>query len=222
MFEAREQAHYRSIRKHFVVSQVKTQPASSSTNTTQQPSKMDEAAAAEQQQPSVQSFLNLEFFRDTWVGRLKIFELLFCLITAALVPASVYGHEAGFGFMSFVAWTAFICTLIDCFLHLIRDIWEKMVLLREHPEIYMVLCLLATIGLCLGSIIELAVANYAEDPHLARASGVFGFLVMLAFVIEAFLHFQSFKQKVEERRERQERSGTHQPDEVFTDIRYDA
>lgn len=187
-------------------------------------SKMDEAAVAadQQQQPSVQSFLNFEFFRDTWVGRLKIAEFFFCLLAAALVPASVYGHEAGFGFMSFVAWTAFISILTDCFLHLIRDIWEKLVFLIDHPEIYLVLCVIGATGLCLASITELAISTYAKNPSMARASGVFGFVVMLAFAIEAFLHFQSFKEKVEERRERQERSGTHQPDDVFTDIRYDA
>ena len=182
---------------------------------------MDEAAA-QQEQTSAQSFFNYQFFRDTWVGRLKIFELIFCLLAAALVPVSVYGHEAGFGFMSFVAWTAFIFILIDCFLRLIRDIWEKLVFLRDHPEIYFVLCLSGTVGFCLASITELAVAVYAENPSMARASGIFGFLVMLALAIETFLHFQSFKQKVEERRERQERSGTQQIDEDFSDIRYDA
>ena len=183
---------------------------------------MDEAAAQQQQETSARSFFNYQFFLETWIGRLKIAELFFCLLAAALVPASVYGHEAGFAFISFVAWTAFIFILIDCFLHLIRDIWDKLVFLRDHPEIYVVLCLFGTLGFCLASITELAVATFAEDPNLARASGFFGFIVMLALAIETFLYFQSFKQKVEERRERQERSGTQQTEEVFTDIRYDA
>ncbi|XP_028398659.1 uncharacterized protein LOC114522221 [Dendronephthya gigantea] len=181
---------------------------------------MDELAASNerQQDEAQESFLNFEFFRDTWVGRLKIAELIFGLLAAALVPATVYGHGAGFGFMSFVAWTAFICTLVDCFLHLIRDIWEKLVFVRDHPEIYLVLCALGTLGLCLGSIIVLAISTYAEDPNMARASGFFGFFLMIALGIEAFLHFQSFKRTLEERRERQERSATH-TEEVFTDIR---
>ena len=181
---------------------------------------MDEVAASnERQQNETQnSFLNFEFFRDTWVGRLKIAELLFGLLAAALVPVTVYEHGAGFGFMSFVAWTAFICTLVDCFLHLIRDIWEKLVFVRDHPEIHLVLCALGTLGICLGSVIVLAIATYAEEPSMARASGFFGFFFMIALGIEAFLHFQSYKQKVEERRERQERAGTY-TEEVFTDIR---
>ena len=187
---------------------------------------MDEAAvAASQQQAQTRSFFNVEFFRYTWIGRLKIGELFFCLLTAALVPASVYGHEAGFGFMSFVAWLAFICILVDCFLHLIRDIWEKLVFLVEHPEIYLALCLLGALALCLGAITELAVAVYAEDPNMARASGVFGFVVMALFLVEAYLYFQKFKAKVEERRQRQERPGTQLPTDdepAFTDIRYDA
>ena len=182
---------------------------------------MDEAAVtANQEQPSVKTFFNFEFFRATWEGRLKIFELFFCLLAAALIPASVYGHEAGFGFMSFVAWTAFICTLIDCFLHLIRDIWERLVFVHEHPEVYVLLCVVGSLALCLASVTELAIATYAKDPNMARASGFFGFFVMVAFAIEAYLHFKSFKRKVEERRERQERVDSHQPDEVFTDLRY--
>lgn len=183
---------------------------------------MDEAAVAanQQQQPSIKTFFNFEFFRDTWEGRLKIFELCFCLLAAALVPASVYSHEAGFGLMGFVAWTAFICTFVDFFLHLIRDIWEKLVFVQERPEIHMLLCCSGALALCLASVTELAVATYAEDPNMARASAFFGFFVMVAFAIEAYLHFKSFKRKVEERRERQERFDTHQPDEVFTDLKY--
>ena len=176
------------------------------------------AAANERQQNEIQeSFLNFEFFRDTWVGRLKIAELLFGLFAAAVVPATVNEYGAGFGFMRFVAWTAFICTLVDCFLHLIRDIWEKLVFVHDHPEIYLVLCALGTLGLCLGSIIVLAIAKYAEEPSMARASGFFGFFFMIALGIEAFLHFQSYKQTVEESREMQERSDTY-TEEVFTGI----
>ena len=84
----------------------------------------------------------------------------------------------------------------------------------------MLLCCSGALALCLASVTELAVAIYAEDPNMARASAFFGFFVMIAFAIEAYLHFKSFKRKVEERRERQERFDTHQPDEVFTDLKY--
>lgn len=144
-----------------------------------------------------------------------------CLLAAALVPASVYSHEAGFGFMSFVAWTAFICTLVDCFLHLIQNIWKKLVILINHPEIYLVSCLLGTVALCLGSITVIIVAPYAQNPYMARASGIFGFLLMLTFAVEAFLHFRSFKEKLAERRKRQERFCAHQKDEAFAEMRCD-
>lgn len=182
-------------------------------------SKMDEAAAASREREAEDKYLpNFGYFRDTWIGRLKIVEFFSSLLTGALVPTTVFRHGAAFSFMSFVAWTTLINVVIDIILHL-AYLWDKLTFLTDYPEILVGLCALGSFSFFLASVTELAVSSHAEDPNLGRASAVFGLVCFAALAIECYLYFCKYRNKTTERRERQERVNT-QTDDPFTGINH--
>ena len=181
--------------------------------------KMDPVPASQVPQEQTPMF-NFSYVRDTWVGRLKITEIICSFLAGVLVPMTVYKHAAAFGFMTFVTWTTFLCAFVDLVLHIVFNIWEKLTVVVEHPEILLFLCSLGAVGLGIASVTELAVATYAENPNLPSASAVFGFLCMIALVFECYFHYQNHKLKSAERRQRQEATNyqPYQPDTTFTNI----
>ena len=162
------------------------------------------------------SFPDFAYVRDTWIGRFKIIEFFCSLLAGALVPTTVHGHLSAFAFMSFVAWTTCINVIIDIVLHLVH-VWNKFTFLTTYPEILLCLCTLGAFGFLVASITELAVAAYAKSPGLAQASGAFGFLCMTALAGECYFHFQNYREKQTQRRERQEKVNTGLED-AFADI----
>ena len=75
-------------------------------------------------------FINfsLDYIIKTWVGKLKVGELVFTLLAGAC-GSSVISYDNScscapkFGFFDFVAWTAFINALINMIIHLL-GLWN--------------------------------------------------------------------------------------------------
>ena len=145
---------------------------------------------------------SLDFITKTWLGRLKCVELLFTLLAGACGSSvrSWIGNGYGCGcveklsFFDFVAWTAFVNALIDIIIHLI-GLWERILWFFRHPVLYLVLCGLAVLGFLIGSSLGASCAKRicVTSPSTAGVATFFGFVCLVLFAVEFFLHFQEYR-----------------------------
>lgn len=145
---------------------------------------------------------SLDFITKTWLGRLKCVELLFTLLAGACGSSvrSWIGNGYGCGcveklsFFDFVAWTAFVNALIDIIIHVI-GLWERILWFFRHPVLYLVLCGLAVLGFLIGSSLGASCAKRicVTSPSTAGVATFFGFVCLVLFAVEFFLHFQEYR-----------------------------
>ncbi len=154
---------------------------------------------------------NPDYVVKQWDGRLKLVEIVITLLAGACVPMTVWRHGGAFSFFSFVAWTSCINAVIDMFLHL-SSLWARLFYICRAPEVYMILCAVASGSFLLASSLIAAYANYSVDSDAAGAAAFFGFASMVLFGIEAYMHF------VEYRRGKQEIVRQTEPDEFAEPI----
>ena len=136
---------------------------------------------------------NGSYVRDEWQGRIKVAEILCSFLAGVILPYSVYYYPSRFSFFSFVTWTSFINAVIDLILHL-TSLWERLIYICRAPEVYMVLDAIATFAFLLGSSLIAHAANLSGHTGNSGASAFFGFLCMILFGIEGFIHFQRWRQ----------------------------
>ena len=164
-------------------------------------------------------FINfsLDYITKTWVGKLKVAELVFTLLGGAC-GSSIRCRELNscdcspkFGFFDFVAWTAFINALIVMIIHLV-GLWDRLLWIFRHPAVHTVLCLLAVVGFLIGSSLAASVAAAdwcSTSKSTAGAAAFFGFVCLVLFAVECFLHFMEYRSMQSEAR--QQSSGQDQP-----------
>lgn len=123
---------------------------------------------------------------------MKLAEIVCSMLAGAILPGMVYNHASVYSFFSFVAWTAFINALIDMILHL-TSLWNRLLYICRAPEVFLVLCGVASGAFALAGILVAAYARSSSEPGAAIASACFGFFCALLFGIEAVMHFASFR-----------------------------
>ena len=148
--------------------------------------------------------ISLDYITETWVGKLKVAELVFTLV-GAVCGSLVECHDRcgcsrKMGFFDFVAWTAFINVLIDMMIHVlglwdtihVLWLWDKLLWIFRHPAVYTVLCFLAVVGFLIGSSVAAsATENRCSSSSAAVGAAVFfGFVCLVLFAVECFLHFK--------------------------------
>eukprot|EP00794_Sanderia_malayensis_P007937 gene7937-8792_t len=146
-----------------------------------------------------------------WDGRLKLAEIVITFLAGVCLPNTAYKHTGAFSFFSFVAWTSFINCMIDMFLHL-TSLWDRILYICRAPEVYMVLCAIASAMFLLASSIVAAFVNHSTNSDAASASAFFGFVGMVLFGIEAYLHYTTY------RRGRRDNVRQDEPDEFAEPI----
>ena len=156
-------------------------------------------------------FINfsLDYITKTWVGKLKVAELVFTLLGGACGSSigcrefNRCGCSPKFGFFDFVAWTAFINALIVMIIHLV-GLWDRLLWIFRHPAVHTVLCLLAVVGFLIGSSLAASVAAAdwcSTSKSTAGAAAFFGFVCLVLFAVECFLHFKEYRSMQSEARE---------------------
>ncbi|KAM7440972.1 hypothetical protein ABFA07_009958 [Porites harrisoni] len=162
-------------------------------------------------------FINfsLDYIIKTWVGKLKVGELVFTLLAGAC-GSSVISYDNScscapkFGFFDFVAWTAFINALINMIIHLL-GLWERLLWIFRHSAVHTVLCFLAVIGFLIGSSLAASCAKdgCVTQKSTAGAASFFGFVCLALFALECFLHFMEYRSMQSEAH--QQSSGQDKP-----------
>ena len=160
-------------------------------------------------------FINfsLDYITKTWVGKLKVAELVFTLLGGACGSSVECYHcscSPKLGFFDVVAWTAFINALIDMIIHLL-GLWDRLLWIFRHPAVYTVLCLLAVVGFLIGSSLAASAAEKwcSSSSTTVGAAAFFGFVCLVLFAVECFLHFKEYRSMQSEAR--QQSSGQDKP-----------
>ena len=147
---------------------------------------------------------SIDFITKTWLGKLKAAEILFTFLTATIggfgISWAWYGCGAKVGFLTWIAWIAFINALIDMIIHLM-GLWERLYWIFRHPALLCALCGLAVVGFLIGSCLTASCANhYVSDKNAAGASAFFGFVCLALFAVETYIHFKIYRSIQEEAR----------------------
>lgn len=158
---------------------------------------------------------SLDFITKTWMGKLKVAEVVFTLLTGACSSSvlSYYGAcncAPRFSFLDWIAWIAFINALIDMIIHLL-GLWERIVCIDHHPAVLLVFNLLAVVCffICSSLAASCAKAWCVTSKSTAGAAAFFGFVCLALFAVEAFLHFRIYRSMQDEAR--QQSSGQTKP-----------
>ena len=172
---------------------------------------------AEQRGDGFMTF-SLEFITKTWMGKLKVAEVVFTLLTGAC-SSSVLSYltcncAPRFSFLDWIAWIAFINALMDMIMHLL-GLWERIVWIHRHPAVLLVLNLLAVVCffVCSSLAASCAKAWCVTSKSTAGVAAFFGFVCFALFAVEAFFHFRIYRSIQNEAR--QQSSGeTNLPDYI--------
>ena len=161
---------------------------------------------------------SLDFITKTWMGKLKVAEVVFTLLTGACSSSVLSYYECNcaprFSFLDCIAWIAFINALIDMIIHLL-GLWERIVWIDRHPAVLLVFNLLAVVCFLICSSLAASCAKYrcVTSKSTAGAAAFFGFVCFTLFAVEAFLHFRIYKSIQDEARQ-QSPGETNPPDYI--------
>ncbi|XP_020915148.1 CKLF-like MARVEL transmembrane domain-containing protein 4 [Exaiptasia diaphana] len=144
------------------------------------------------------------------LGMLLIAELLttfLCGCCASSLSTWVGSGCAGkIGFLDFVTWTAFLNILIDMIIRIL-GLWERLLWIFRHPVVHLVLCGLAVAGFLIASSLVASCSKYVYNGGAAVAAAIFGFISLILFGFEAFLHFKRYRNMESEGRRQTEEHG---------------
>ena len=161
----------------------------------------------------------LDYIIKTWVGKLKVGELVFTPLAGAcgssvLSYVNTCSCALKFSFFGTVAWTAFINALIDMIIHLL-GLWEWLLWIFRHSAALTVLRVLAVIGFLIGYSLTASCAKdvCVTQKSTAGAASFFGFVCLALFALECFLHFKEYRSMQSEAR--QQSSGKDKPPDYY-------
>lgn len=134
---------------------------------------------------------NFAYVTNTWFGRLKVMELLSAMLAGCILPSVIGVFFTRYSFYTFVIWTCFMYIFIDLFIHVTS-------LARLLPRscaaaksgIMMYLLIIGAIALLISCSLVAGVANYHYliNSTQTGVSLFFGYLLMVLFLIESYLH----------------------------------
>lgn len=135
---------------------------------------------------------DLSYVTDTWLGRVKFFELIFITLAGCILPSVIGVFFTRFSFYTFVVWTSFMYISLDLILH-VTSLWRRMPKLCTSSDILLYPVLMGALAFMISSCLVASVADHFPGSRGTRCglSAAFGFLTMLLFLIEAFLHYRN-------------------------------
>jgi len=140
---------------------------------------------------------------DTVFGKLRVLQLLFSLVSGAtgsgidLVNRDCSGIQ--YQFHSFVSWVIFINVTVLLIFHLL-NVDSRMPSVLHQTKVHLVLCGVAVLVLFLSSSLAAVYSWCGWREHqkgLAITSALFGFLCVVAFMVEGFFHATEFRKRSE-------------------------
>ncbi|XP_031569283.1 uncharacterized protein LOC116303820 [Actinia tenebrosa] len=141
--------------------------------------------------------INFEWVKVV-LGQIAIAELVLTFLCGCCSSSVSWYISSGcggkIGFLDFVAWTAFLNILIDLIIHTL-GLWERLLWIFRHPAVHFVLCCLAVLGFLIGSSLVASCSkdNGVYNPGAGVAASIFGYICLVLFGVEAYLHFMKYR-----------------------------
>ena len=142
--------------------------------------------------------LDASYF-NTWLGRVKILELIFITLAGCILPSVIGVFFTRYSFYTFIVWTAFMYIVADVMLH-ITSLWRLLPGMCTSSAILMYPVLIGALAFLLGSSLVASVSDQLHTSSRETRSGLSsacGFITMILFLIEAFLHYRQQNQSYE-------------------------
>lgn len=136
--------------------------------------------------------LNFSYVTSTWFGRVKFLQLISCLLAGCLLPSAIGAFFTRFSFYTFVIWTCFMYIFIDLFVH-VTSLSRMLPGFCRTSDIMMYPLFIGALTLFLTCSLVAGVADYFVSSSRETRTGfsvAFGFVLMLLFLVEAFLHYK--------------------------------
>lgn len=116
------------------------------------------------------------------------------------------GCAGKISFLSSVAWTAFVNILITILIRVL-GLWERLLWLVRHPMFRTSLCGLAVFAFLVASSLVASCTDYVYNGGTAVAAAIFGFVSLVLFAVDGFLHFRRYRNMETEGRRQTEEQG---------------
>jgi len=154
---------------------------------------------------------DFSYITSSWFGRVKLAQFIVCMLAGCILPSAVPAFFTRFSFYTFVIWTSFMYITIDLAIHvtslskLLPDCCRASDLMM-YPLFIGSLALLVSCSL-VASVSELYYMGgggaYGNSYTVRTGfSAALGFILMLLFLVEAFLYYRRARNGGEERRSR--------------------
>lgn len=151
------------------------------------------------------------YITSSWFGKVKLTQFIVCLLAGCVLPSAVPAFFTRFSFYTFVIWTSFMYITIDLAIHvtslskLLPDFCRTSDLMM-YPLFIGSLALLVSCSL-VASVAELyytgARVGYTSSYTVRTGfSAAFGFILMILFLIEAYLYYHRARNGGQENRTR--------------------
>lgn len=138
--------------------------------------------------------VDFTYITSTWLGRVKLLELIFVTLAGIILPSTIGFFFTRYSFFTFIVWTSFMYIFIDIMLHL-TSLWLHLPKTCRSSAILIFPVSIGAVSFLIGSSLIASSVDILVGPRKNRSicSAVFGFVVMILFVIEAILHLQTTK-----------------------------
>ena len=137
--------------------------------------------------------LDFHYAIGTWFGRVKLLQLIFSMLAGCLLPSAIPGvFFTRFAFYTFVIWTCFMYIFVDLFAH-VTSLSKLLPDCCRKTDIMMYPLFIGALTLLLICSLVASVADISVSGDRATRTGfsvAFGFMLMLLFLLEAFLHYK--------------------------------
>ena len=136
--------------------------------------------------------LDFNYITGTWFGRVKFLQLIFCMLAGCLLPSAIGAFFTRFSFYTFVIWTCFMYISIDLFVH-VTSLSRMLPDFCRTTDIMMYPLFIGALTLLLTCSLVAGVADYFRSSSRETRTAfsvAFGFVLMMLFLVEAFLHYK--------------------------------
>jgi len=132
-----------------------------------------------------------------WFGRVKLLQFIFVTLAGILTPSVPNGLLfSRYAFFVFIVWTSFMYISLDLLLHL-TSLWRRLPPLMTSSAILVFPLLIGVVVFLIGSsLIASATHTLLGAQNTTSAlSATCGFIVMVLYAVEVFLHFQAVQKE---------------------------